>query len=89
MAFQSSASNLVANDTGGHTDISCAIARLARRRVSINTAGTGNDDSFDSSMSANGRYVAFDLFATNLVANDVSSQEDVFVRDARLVPRSA
>lgn len=34
-----------------------------------------------SSISANGRYVAFDSWASNLVAGDVNHVDDVFVRD--------
>jgi hypothetical protein len=48
--------------------------------VSVNTAGQeGNDNSFDPSLSGDGRYVAFESIATNL-ANGVGS-DHVFVRD--------
>src|SRR5262249_61719248 len=41
----------------------------------------GNNDSLHSSVSADGRFVAFDSAATNLVPADGDADEDVFVRD--------
>jgi Tol biopolymer transport system component len=38
-------------------------------------------DSFNPSISSAGRYVAFNSFATNLVAGDTNGVKDVFVRD--------
>ena len=53
--------------------------------VSVNAAGTatGNDSSFNSSMSADGRFVAFESLATDLVTGvtDTNNTNDVFVRD--------
>lgn len=40
-----------------------------------------NGTSFDTSTSADGRFIAFDSDATNLVSSDVNSQRDVFWRD--------
>ncbi|MFN0009306.1 MAG: TolB family protein [Planctomycetota bacterium] len=52
-------------------------------RVSLSSAGAqGNDFSYGpSSLSADGRFVAFTSHATNLVAGDTNSLGDVFVRD--------
>ena len=52
------------------------------RRVSVSSAGIqGNDNSGGrSSISADGRYVAFTSDASNLVANDTNGTTDVFVR---------
>ena len=51
-------------------------------RVSVDSAGTqGNSSSFDPSLSANGRWVAFQWFATNLVAGDTNGDRDIFVHD--------
>jgi Tol biopolymer transport system component len=51
-------------------------------RVSISTSGAqGDDDSFRCSVSADGRYVAFDSWATTLVPGDTNGWQDVFVRD--------
>src|SRR5438552_221894 len=54
------------------------------RRVSVSSSGAeANGDSFHSSISANGRFVAFDSEATNLVGNDTGGNNDVFVRDLK------
>ena len=51
-------------------------------RVSVDSAGSGgNSTSMSSSMSANGRFVAFESIASNLVAGDTNNLADVFVRD--------
>jgi Tol biopolymer transport system component len=51
------------------------------RLISVSTSGVeGNEDSSDPSISADGRYVAFDSYASNLVPGD-TGQQDVFVRD--------
>ena len=51
--------------------------------VSVNEAGDpANSQSYGFvTMSADGRYVAFDSYATNLVPNDTNAQEDAFVKD--------
>lgn len=52
------------------------------KRMSVAADGTqGNGTSFFSSISANGRFVAFDSTATNLVPNDTNGVKDVFVKD--------
>jgi hypothetical protein len=51
-------------------------------RVSVDSAGNeGNSLSFASSISANGRFVAFSSFASNLVPGDSNGQEDIFVHE--------
>ena len=54
--------------------------------VSVNHAGSGggNGSSFTPAISADGRFVAFDSFASDLVANDTNGLRDVFVRDLQL-----
>jgi Tol biopolymer transport system component len=49
----------------------------------VSTTGTasGNSDSSNPVLSADGRYVAFTSDASNLVANDSNGTIDVFVRD--------
>jgi Tol biopolymer transport system component len=83
VAFESLATNLVANDTNGSRDVFLRpVARSGMARVSVSTAGTqGNGDSFAPSLSPDGRYVAFDSDATNLVTGDTNGCFDVFVRD--------
>jgi Tol biopolymer transport system component len=85
VAFQSYASDLVANDTNGASDVfvrdlAAGITTLA----SINDAGTGsgNSGSFDPRISADGRFVAFVSIASDLVPNDTNNTSDIFVRDA-------
>lgn len=52
------------------------------KAISINSAGkTGNGDSEEPSISADGRYVAFSSRADNLVQGDTNGKSDVFVRD--------
>jgi YD repeat-containing protein len=50
--------------------------------ISAAIGGTAaNNDSFIASISADGRFVAFESFATNLVPNGPSGAGDVFLRD--------
>jgi hypothetical protein len=50
------------------------------RRLSVSSAGVeGNGGSYSSSMSLDGRYVAFASWASNLVTGDTNSHWDVFV----------
>jgi Tol biopolymer transport system component len=83
VAFQSGATNLVANDTNNVPDIFVR-DRLSgtTERVSVNSSGNQADNfSRQPSISADGRYVAFSSEATNLVAKDTNGSEDIFVRD--------
>jgi len=51
-------------------------------RVSVASDGTqGNANSSSSSISADGRFVAFVSYSTNLVAGDTNGQGDVFAHD--------
>jgi Tol biopolymer transport system component len=83
IAFTSEATNLVTGDKNKKTDI--FVRDLENRktiRVSINNNGEeGDGDSFDASLSADGRYIAFGSRATNLVADDTNEVEDIFVHD--------
>jgi Tol biopolymer transport system component len=84
VAFQSDATNLVSGDTNGKTDAFVRDRQAATTtRVSVATAGTQatGGTSFDVQISGNGRYVAFNSSATNLVAGDTNGTYDVFVRD--------
>jgi Tol biopolymer transport system component len=84
VAFQSLASNLVAGDTNRHTDIFVRDrATSTTRRVNV-AAGSGaqaNNGSGSAVISADGRYVAYTSYATNLVAGDTNGRYDVFLRD--------
>jgi len=84
VAFGSSASNLVAGDTNEYHDIFVHDTQTgATTRVSIASSGTqGNSSSFYfPSINADGRYVAFSSYASNLVAGDINGSWDIFVHD--------
>lgn len=81
--FESSASDLVANDTNNATDIFVRdVINGTTTLVSTNPAG-GNASGISrgSVLTPDGRYVAFTSAATNLVVNDTNGIADVFVRD--------
>lgn len=83
VAFQSDATNIVANDLNRHTDVfvhdrATGLTSL----VSGALDGTpGNGVSKYPTISADGRFVAFQSAAANLVADDTNNRVDVFVRD--------
>jgi Tol biopolymer transport system component len=88
VAFQSIASDLVANDTNEEADDIFVrdLKRGTTTLVSVNGAGTGsgNDASFEHTLSADGQVVAFTSSASDLVANDTNEEvQDVFVRDLK------
>ena len=83
VVFHSFASNLVANDTNNVPDVFARdLATGVTERMSVSTAGVqGNQQSVASQVSANGRFVAFDSDASNLVPGDTNGRTDVFVHD--------
>ncbi len=88
VAFQSLAPNLVATDGNNNPDIFVR-DRLAGTTeiVSVNASGDESEggETFGSpSISADGRFVAFQSRATNLVPNDTNENTDVFLRDRHL-----
>ena len=83
VAFSSYASNLVPEDTNDTADVFVG-DRLTgtTERVSVSSTGEqGNASSAGASISADGRFVAFASYATNLVPNDTNGTRDVFIRD--------
>jgi Tol biopolymer transport system component len=82
VAFTSRATNLVAGDTNGRIDVFVHDRSTgATERVSVDSSGVEADaDCFDAVLSADGRFVAFDSAASNLVAGDTAGV-DVFVHD--------
>jgi cysteine-rich repeat protein len=83
VAFASDAADLVDDDTNGFSDIFVR-DRVAEttERVSLHSSGAeANANSFAPAISADGRYVAFESDATNLVDDDTNARRDVFVRD--------
>ncbi len=84
VAFSSPASNLVVGDTNNRWDVFVRDRQAGTTsRVSISSSGTqANADSEEGpSISANGRFVAFESSAPNLVAGDTNGSSDVFVHD--------
>jgi Tol biopolymer transport system component len=83
VAFYSGATNLVAGDANGVFDVFLRDRQLGSTElVSVDSAGNqANSSSSLASVSADGRYVAFQSSATNLVAGDTNASLDVFLRD--------
>lgn len=86
VTFFSWASSLVSGDTNNTGDV------FLHDRVTGTTelisvdpnGGPADGPSFSSSISVDGRYVAFDSVASNLVATDTNNAGDIFVRDRQL-----
>ncbi|MBU0511336.1 MAG: calcium-binding protein [Chloroflexi bacterium] len=85
VAFHSTASNLVPDDTNGTYDIFVRDRQTATTtRVSVASDRTqGNGISYSPAISADGRYVAFHSAASTLVIGDANGQADVFVHDTQ------
>ncbi|MDD5320481.1 MAG: hypothetical protein PHD43_07690, partial [Methylococcales bacterium] len=86
VAFSSYASDLVANDTNDRWDSFVRDLKTGTTTLaSVNSAGTASDNGqpYQLEMSANGRFVAFDSDASDLVANDTNDRRDSFVRDLK------
>ena len=83
VAFQSDATNLVANDTNAATDVFVHDRATGKtRRVSVHSNGTqASGGSSDAAISPDGRYVAFVSGAADLVGNDTNAVTDIFVHD--------
>ena len=86
VAFGSAATNLVPGDTNVRLDVFVRDRLLGHTdRVSVDsTEAQANQDSYLPSISADGRYVAFESAATNLASGDTNGRYDVFVRDRQL-----
>ena len=84
VAFHSFAFNLVANDFNGRRDVFVRDLQTGTTTlVSVNISGTGtsNGTSQKPTISADGRYVAFESDASDLVPNDTNTKSDIFLRD--------
>lgn len=83
VAFVSQSTNLVAGDTNVRDDIFVRDRILGTTvRVSVDSAGVQSDrDCENPSISTDGRFVAFDSTATNLVVGDTNGVRDVFLHD--------
>ncbi len=83
VVFNSDADNLVTGDTNGGSDVFVRDLVLGQtERVSVSSTGVqSNGYSYDASISADGRWVAFPSRGINLVPGDVNGVYDIFVRD--------
>ena len=81
----SPADNLVPGDTNGTDDVFVHDRKTGTtERVSVDSAGDqGNGGSYDPAISADGRFVAFESDADNLVPGDTNGSTDVFVHDRK------
>ncbi|MCC7169163.1 MAG: PD40 domain-containing protein [Planctomycetes bacterium] len=82
VVFFSDSSNLVSGDTNGVADVFVRDRQAGTlSRVSVGSGGQANGTSLEASISDDGRFVAFESLASNLVASDTNGTFDVFVRD--------
>ena len=83
ISFLSFAPDMVTGDTNLRSDVFVHDRQTGNTtRVSVDSAGVqGNNHSQISAISADGRYVAFQSQASNLVAGDTNAVHDVFVHD--------
>ena len=83
VAFVSNATNLVDGDTNGSKDIFVHDRQTGQTtRVSVTSDGSqANSNSWNASISGNGRYITFCSTANNLVSGDTNGYSDVFVHD--------
>ena len=82
VVFDSTASNLVAGDNNGQSDIFLyEVSSRTTSRVSLGTGGVEADlSSFAPTISADGSLIGFESGATNLVNGDTNGNSDLFVR---------
>ncbi len=83
VAYASSATDLVPGDGNGCDDIFVVelSTGMVERASLADGGGEANGGSNGPSLSADGRFVCFSSFATNLVVGDTNGQNDVYVRD--------
>nr|MDT0658355.1 hypothetical protein [Micromonospora sp. DSM 115978] len=85
VAFWSHATNLVPDDTNDAYDVFVRDRRHGTtRRVNVNRAGEQSaGGAARPTVSADGRYVAFQSYATDLVPNDTNDASDIFVHELK------
>ena len=81
VVFYSAASNLMSSDTNGATDIFMHDMQTGvTTRVSVASNGAqANNGSSSPSISADGQYIAFQAYSTNLVTGDTNGVGDIFI----------
>ncbi len=85
VAFWSNATNLVSGDTNLSTDSFIKDMQTGiTTRISTDSAGNqGNGNSTVSAISADGRFIAFNSNASNLVSGDTNLVQDSFIKDTQ------
>ncbi len=83
VVFASDSTNLVGGDTNGARDIFVRdMDTNTTRLISVSNQGVrANGDSYDPSISANGRYIGFNTIANNLFPEDTNGVGDAVVVD--------
>lgn len=81
LSFWSSASNLVTDDTNGRSDVFLRDRSAGTtERISIGSEES-NGHSYAAAISGDGRYVAFESWASNLVPGDTNRAPDIYLHD--------
>ena len=85
VAFDSYASNLVLDDTNHNSDIFVHDRQTRQTiRVNVNNSGVeGDGGSFLPTICADGRYITFHSWDSNLVSGDTNNGLDIFVYDSQ------
>jgi Tol biopolymer transport system component len=85
VAFGSNASDLIGNDGNANSDVFVFDRKTKKtKRVSLKKGGgDANGGSYGPSISADGRFVAFNSAASDLIGNDGNAKLDVFVFDRK------
>ena len=83
VTFESLADNLVPGDTNNQYDVFIHDRQTGEtKRVSVSSDGEeANNYCFNSSISADGRFVGFSSLANNLVSGDTNDSYDAFIHD--------
>lgn len=84
ITYQSLATNLVANDSNGVSDVFVRKEGQGSGTTRVSLTGTatqGNGRATEAAISGNGRYISFTSEATNLDPLDTNTTPDVYVRD--------
>ena len=59
-----------------------AVVPIVNEQLSVSTGGTqGDQTTYNTAISGDGRYVVFESSATNLVSGDTNNSRDIFLRD--------
>ena len=99
VAFYSEADNLVVNDSNGSADVFVhdrdadgngtydEVGGISTVRISVPSGGgEGNGGSFYPSISSDGKYVAFESDASDLVTGDTNGSSDIFTYERESLP---